>query len=208
MTLTRFHALSGKLLTACLLTSAARANVIDFSALIGFGGDPYYGHSEHGFKVEPYLAKWYEGHALGNPGPSIWFGLPRQILYQGRLTVTRVDLGLFTFKGIDTWSDRERLDIEVQGYRNGTRLFWDGNPNGLGQRWTTSNCGYPTRQVDTLVIDILAPNNADAMAVDNIIVDPVPEPAGFVAMSLATAAFCLRRRRTRRDTFTTRGALR
>ncbi len=162
----------------------------------GQTSDPYLGHVESGFSVAPSLAKWRKTFAIGQPKPAISFGLPQQILYKARLTITRVDLDLFTFKRIDTWSDHEGLDIVVFGYRNGVTIFGDVNDHSLGRRWLTFDCSYPTRQVDTLVIDILAPNSADSMGVDNIVVDPVPEPAGFAAMSLAAAALYSRRRRS------------
>ncbi len=84
------------------------------------------------------------------------------------------------------------------GYRNGVLLGGDimQMPNG-GSFYTIRPTEY--LQVDQLILMIDPVYFADYMILDTIVVEPVPEPAGFATMSLATAALYSRRRRSRRE---------
>src|SRR5687768_16271320 len=114
-----------------LLVAAGRSAgaQITFDALVGVNGSPYVGHSEAGFDVAPLAGQWSEGHAFGNPVPSVFGGpIPRPL--EGSLRVTRSGGGTFTFASVDLASPTGLSDYLLGGSLAGSPVFSQGGSVG------------------------------------------------------------------------------
>ncbi len=181
-----------------IVANSSLAVTIGFNTLEGSNDDPYLGHQEGGLIVSPIVGKWYQLHNNASSIPSLpclYIGQPMGIPRLSKLEIRRSDGGLFTFKSFDAMCSGNWSTMWANGYLGSEhplaihQELMDG-----GKFYTLSNLG--NQQIDRLVLIIDPVYFADYMDLDTIVVEPVPEPAGFVAMSLAAAALYSRRRRS------------
>jgi hypothetical protein len=178
----------------------ASATTITFGGLVGANGAVLAPYTEGGFTVTPTVGTWFEGHAFGNPVPSIVaggvFGGPATDAF----SVT--DGNSFTFSALDLApSPVGNVDYTFTGTLKGTPVFTVTGMASPPQVFATILSSVSGDVIDDLVVTTTLTNNAAnaSVNIDNIVVSasPVPEPAtlGLLATGLALIGLARRRRR-------------
>ncbi len=173
--------------------TASHAVVIGFDNMGGQDGDVYAGHTEKGFTLTPIYGDWYKVYALGNPKPCLGDG-PTD--YDHSLQVVRSDGGLFTSQSYDKRSRVLATYCIFDGFRDGKQLYSD-------VTWEFQN-GFRTitnhhlEQIDELHITLELTVGGETIALDNIVVTPVPEPSGMALLTLGLGATFLNHRKPQR----------
>ncbi len=175
-------------LAALATLSAAQAVVIGFDAVVGGEFDPYFGHVEQGFQVEPVVGDWMFVPPDGNPYPCVGGSLFKAD-YILEVSIRRVDGGLFALNS--SWfSFDHRGDYRFEGFLDGALQYTYRHPMALAR--DTRPCPFAT-PVDFATIT-LYDNDAQYRNVDSINVTPVPEPAATTVLVIAAGCLALRRR--------------
>lgn len=194
---------AGCLATSAVFAGGAFATTITFSGLSGANGAVLAPYTEGGFTVTPTVGTWFEGHAFGNPVPSIVaggvFGGPATDAF----TVTEGGSS-FTFSALDLApSPVGNVDYTFTGTLKGAAVFTESAVATPPQVFATILSGVAGDVIDDLVVMATLTNNtADASVnIDNIVVSAVvtPEPAtlGILGTGLGLMGVFRYRRRQR-----------
>jgi len=196
---------------ACLISLAAisaRAQGVYITGLpISFGNltgpnlSPFTGSVEGSFIVSPTSGDWLEGIYYGNPGPSILLG-PLNGPASGVIQITDT-AGEFTMAGLDFSSNNGDSTYDIEGFQGATLAYQETGalPGTFGPfSFSTLSTANPNLAIDALLIEIIPGNGATSVNLDNIEVQTVPEPDGFVLAGLSLAGFIGLRIWTKRQT--------
>ena len=172
----------------------ASAVVIDFGGLAGANGAAFSSYAEDGFTVNAAGGSWFEGHAFGNPSPSIFAG-PIGSPALSTVKVTQTGGSDFKFVAVDFSSNGGTSTYTIQGLLNGIEVL---SLSGTTGPFNTVSDGSGTT-IDELMLTLNPTGEPGSMNVDNINVNvsavKVPEPGSLIAMLTGLAAFGLARRR-------------
>ncbi len=170
-----------------LLVGAASADVITFNSLTGSNRDPYYGHVEGTFLVEPTVGIWREAHRFGNPIPDI-FGRSDT----GIVETTENTTGLFTFDGVDLGDALDGgVAYEIDGFLGGLLVLSIDGTVDVGGFVTIPS---PDRNQTLDLLRITMHRGLVTYNIDNINVTTVPEPATAALLFFGLAVLTRRRR--------------
>jgi hypothetical protein len=182
-------------MTACLATlllliapSASQAVTIAFSGLVGANGDPMPNpYVESGFSVTPLSGTWLEAHQFGNPIPSI-FGRSAA----GTVEVKETSSGPFAFSSVDLAdAGSGGATYDLSGFLGATPIFSvSGGPLPGSFVTVPSPSGSTIDRLDITMHQAGATYN-----IENIVVNPVPEPSSVVLLTLGAAIGIWNRRR-------------
>jgi hypothetical protein len=169
------------MLPIALTCTALSAAVIDFNTLTGNNGDRFLGYSENGFTVSVISGPWSVATLFGNPIPDVFCFL----CSVGTLEITG---GQFSFESVDFGNPGVApFSYTITGYLNGSQVLLQSGVNPAAQKaFATIVSAETSRPLDRLDISI---NTASSDGnVDNIILNPVPEPLTRTLLLLAMGA--------------------
>jgi hypothetical protein len=166
------------------------ADVIDFSTLPGNNADSFTSYSEDGFTVSATSGPWRVATLFGNPVPDVFCFLcsPGTLEITGRqFDFESVDLGN---PGVPAFS------YTITGYREGSQVLLQSgvNPAPLNS-FATIASGEPSQLLDRLDITIDTASASTDGNVDNIVVNPVPEPGTRTVVFVLLGALAMSYRR-------------
>ncbi len=173
-----------------MLSQSGHAVVIGFDSGIDFKVD-YPGHIEKGFLITPVDGPWRPSPGGGHPGNCI-FAAPLFGGVQPAIQVQRVGGGPFQIKTIDVFPENLGTNCAFQGWRNGELV--------INETWFSGQATFRTvvcrsqEWIDTLTFTIKPTTYPESIALDTIVVEPVPEPASLWALAPLVAATCRKRR--------------
>jgi hypothetical protein len=188
-------------LVVALLSTASHAS----AAIIGFSGlltpAPFTTYSESGFSVSAVSGSWEASTSFGSPAPFIQFiraASDPTITAQIEVTASGSP---FTFASVDLYSSITTIPYLVTGLRNSTPVFTLAGtvPNTFGAFATVNSSS--TQTIDTLRITLSNPATeccSNPVGLDNIVANPVAEPASLILLSAGLTAVGARRRLKRR----------
>jgi hypothetical protein len=185
---------------ALCLAGTANATVIDFGGLSGGNGSAFTGpYVEDTYTVGTTSGEVFEGHAFGNPAPSLVVGGVFGGLSHGSIEITNAFL--FQLTSWDQTSQNGDSTYRVEGYDGATLLYTltgsvPGVPGGVPWLTIAGNSTSVNRLVFTLTTQGTSTN------FDNVVLDaaaPVPEPGTWALMivGFGAAGFAMRRARAK-----------
>jgi hypothetical protein len=162
---------------------AASAATIGFSSLLAPG--PFTTYAESGFDVSATSGNWEAFTNYGNPAPFIQFTRAADeptITAQIEVTASGAP---FSFVSVDLYSSISTIPYLITGFRNSSPVFsLTGTvPNTFGNFGTVNSSS--TQIIDTLRITLSNPATpccSNPVGLDNIVANPVPEPAPLILL--------------------------
>jgi PEP-CTERM motif len=191
-------------LTLALLVGSvpttSQAQTIGFGGLPGANGSPLFGsYAEAGFSVSLFAGALCEGHAFGNPAPSVFGGLVCNFSTRtGVLRVVRTDGSAFGFVATDLSSQNGPGAFSFQGFLGGSSQFF--SSGAIAEGFSTYAGPGPTSAIDELRISLST--TGSSFTIDNIqlqSVTVIPEPATIVLLATGLAGVLGLARHRRRD---------
>ena len=181
-------------LMAFAFAAPSSAAIITFDSLVGSNGDNFTSTVELGFTVSDTSGGWVEGHAFGNPVPSI-FNATDAV---GVVDVIENTVGLFTFASVDLGNANSgagtSISYLIEGLFMGGTVFSTSATIGSQGAFTTIASPNASAVLDTLQISING-TNTTSYNIDNINVEAVPEPASLFLLGAGLLALAYSRRR-------------
>lgn len=179
-----------------LASAPAMASVITFDPLAGANGDVYTGHTEAGYNITPVGGSWFEAHAYGNPIPDIFAG-PIGNPGNSTISITKNGGGLFHWVSVDLSSNGNNTgQYVVDGFINGAEQFSSGGGLASTNTFQTVSNPFDFGFYDTITIEVLPGAGVSSMNLDNIVLNPVPEPASM-ALVVGGLSLLARKRRAK-----------
>lgn len=173
-----------KLLVLAVVSApvAAMATTINFNTLGGSNGTPFTSYTEGGFTVTNTAGQFLDGHAFGDPAPSIYGG-SSDVGSTGTsvVTVTANGGGDFAFNSVDLAEDVNSGSYLFTGSLNGAPLFTEIGTFLTGSSFETV-AGNSSFTINSLTLQLTGPD----YNIDNIVVTPelsaVPEPSSLILL--------------------------
>ena len=172
-----------------LVTSSARADVIDFSSLAGLSNQtPYSGSVEGDFTVSVLEGEWQVAGNFGGPVPSIFGRSNVGVVEVVQNVGQQFTLGSIDFADAGTGSPP--ADFLVQGYLGGSMMFaFDGTSTSTFQTYANTDSGIAVDRVEITMFRRSATYN-----MDNIVVNIVPSPSTLALIGVSGTVLIRRRR--------------
>jgi len=175
-------------LAAC---TTLMADVINFDTLPGNNSDPFTTYSEDGFTVSATSGPWKVGKNFGHPVPDVFC----RFCSPGTLEITG---GQFDFESVDLGNaGAPAFRYTISGYLEGVQVLLQSGVNPAPfDTFATVASGEPSQLLDRL--DITIDTTSTDGNVDNIVVNPVPEPGTWTLLlfGLVSLGISYRKHRT------------
>jgi hypothetical protein len=189
-------------LAIALLASVAPAT----ATTIAFGdlltSSAFTTYTESSFTVSAISGNWESNVDFGNPAPFIWFVREADDPETSAQIEITTGGSPFTFTSADLYSSITQIPFEFSGFLNLNPVFTLAGtvPNTFGNFETVKT--NSAQVIDTLLITLSNPATEccpNPVGIDNIVVEPVPEPATLLLCSSGLVFAATRWRSKRRE---------
>lgn len=179
--------------------SVANAATITFDNLSGPNLSPFTSYQEAGFTVTAAGGSSEQGTIFGNPSPSVIIGAPVFGPVIGSVAARLTAGGTFTFSSMELVSQNGASSFSATGFVSGSPIFSFAGVLPPGTVFLTETNPFAGVFIDSLDITVRPGSGVTSDNLDNIHLNPVPEPMTLLLFGTPAAGLGLARWRQRRQ---------